>query len=43
MKVMMEVDIGGLKLQPVLTASGTFGSGQEYLPFIDLNVWESRG
>jgi dihydroorotate dehydrogenase (NAD+) catalytic subunit len=38
MKVKMEVDIGGLKLQnPVLTASGTFGSGQEYLPFIDLN------
>lgn len=38
MKVKMGVDIGGLKLQnPVVTASGTFGSGQEYLPFLDLN------
>jgi dihydroorotate dehydrogenase (NAD+) catalytic subunit len=38
MKVRMEVEIGGLKLQnPLLTGSGTFGSGQEYLPFLDLN------
>lgn len=38
MKVNMEVDIAGLRLQnPVLTASGTFGTGQEYLPFLDLN------
>lgn len=38
MRAKMEVNIAGLKLKnPVLTASGTFGSGQEYLPFLDLN------
>ena len=34
----MQVKIGGLLLQnPVMTASGTFGYGQEFQPFIDLN------
>ncbi|KUK55604.1 MAG: Dihydroorotate dehydrogenase [Atribacteria bacterium 34_128] len=34
----LEVEIAGIKLKnPVLTASGTFGYGQEYTPFIDLN------
>ena len=34
----LEVDIAGIKLKnPVITASGTFGYGQEYAPFIDLN------
>jgi len=34
----MEVSIGKLKLQnPVMTASGTFGYGEEYAPFVDLN------
>lgn len=38
MTVKMGIEIAGLKLQnPILTASGTFGSGQEYLPFLDLN------
>lgn len=38
MRAKMEVNIAGLKFKnPVLTASGTFGSGQEYLPFLDLN------
>ncbi len=37
-KVNMEVEIAGLKLKnPVLTASGTFGFGKEYSPFLDLN------
>lgn len=36
--VQLAVNIGGLVLKnPVLTASGTFGSGQEFLPFVDLN------
>jgi dihydroorotate dehydrogenase (NAD+) catalytic subunit len=35
----LTVDIGGLKLKnPVMTASGTFGYGEEYAPFIDLNA-----
>lgn len=34
----MEVEIAGIKLKnPVMTASGTFGYGQEYAPFVDLN------
>jgi dihydroorotate dehydrogenase (NAD+) catalytic subunit len=34
----LSVDIGGLTLQnPVMAASGTFGYGEEYAPFVDLN------
>ena len=34
----MAVDIGGLILKnPVMTASGTFGYGKEYAPYVDLN------
>ncbi len=34
----LTVDIAGLRLKnPVLTASGTFGFGSEYAPFVDLN------
>lgn len=34
----LEVEIGRLKLKnPVMTASGTFGYGEEYAEFIDLN------
>lgn len=34
----LKVEFAGLKLQnPVLTASGTFGYGLEYAPFMDLN------
>lgn len=34
----LSVSIGSLKLKnPVLTASGTFGYGQEFTPFLDLN------
>jgi len=34
----MTVDIGNLKIKnPILTASGTFGYGEEYAPFINLN------
>ena len=34
----LSVDIGGLKLKnPILTASGTFGYGEEYASFINLN------
>lgn len=33
----MTVDIGGLVLKnPVMTASGTFGYGEEYAPYLDL-------
>lgn len=36
--VSMEVDIAGVKLKnPVMEASGTFGSGEEYSEFVDLN------
>ncbi|MCI9285481.1 MAG: dihydroorotate dehydrogenase [Muribaculaceae bacterium] len=36
--VELKVNIGGLELKnPVLTASGTFGYGEEFSPFIDLN------
>jgi len=35
----LSVDLGFLKLKnPVLTASGTFGYGFEYTPFVDLNT-----
>lgn len=34
----MSVNIGGIRMKnPVTTASGTFGWGPEYAPFIDLN------
>lgn len=34
----MDVAIGTLKLKnPVMTASGTFGYGEEYAPYVDLN------
>jgi dihydroorotate dehydrogenase (NAD+) catalytic subunit len=34
----LRVNIGGLSLRnPVMTASGTFGYGEEYTPFVDLN------
>ena len=34
----MQVTIGELKLaNPVMTASGTFGYGQEFAPYVDLN------
>ncbi len=34
----LAVDLGGLKMKnPVTTASGTFGFGPEYAPYIDLN------
>jgi len=34
----LSVDIGGLKLKnPIMTASGTFGYGEEYASFINLN------
>lgn len=34
----MEIEIGGLKFKnPIMTASGTFGSGEEYSEFVDLN------
>lgn len=34
----LSVNIGSLALRnPVLTASGTFGYGEEFTPFIDLN------
>ncbi len=34
----MSVNLAGVELKnPVMTASGTFGSGQEYSEFVDLN------
>jgi len=34
----MDVEIGSLRLKnPVMTASGTFGYGEEYAPYVDLN------
>ena len=34
----LEVTIAGVTLQnPVMTASGTFGSGMEFAEFVDLN------
>jgi dihydroorotate dehydrogenase (NAD+) catalytic subunit len=36
--VNLNVNLGSLSLKnPVLTASGTFGYGEEYADFIDLN------
>jgi len=38
-KVDMAVDLGGIALRnPVLTASGTFGYGSEFAPFLDLRA-----
>jgi dihydroorotate dehydrogenase (NAD+) catalytic subunit len=51
----LAVDLNGLKFKnPVLTASGTFGYGLEYAPYLDLNLlggivvkglslWEEQG
>ena len=37
-QIVTEVDLCGVKLKnPVMTASGTFGSGAEYSEFLDLN------
>jgi dihydroorotate dehydrogenase (NAD+) catalytic subunit len=37
-KTCLKVVIAGIKLKnPVMTASGTFGYGQEYTPFVNLN------
>jgi len=34
----LKVEVGGIKMKnPVMTASGTFGYGEEFTPFIDLN------
>lgn len=34
----LSVSIGGIRMKnPVMTASGTFGFGKEYAPFVDLN------
>jgi len=34
----LEVELAGIKLKnPIMTASGTFGYGEEYAPFVDLN------
>jgi len=39
MKVDLSVDLGFLKLKnPVIAASGTFGYGLEFSPFVDLNI-----
>ncbi|NPV72761.1 MAG: dihydroorotate dehydrogenase [Pelotomaculum sp.] len=38
MKVNLTVNVGGIQMKnPVTTASGTFGCGLEYAPFVDLN------
>ena len=38
MKINTEVNLAGVKLKnPVMVASGTFGSGEEYSEFVDLN------
>jgi dihydroorotate dehydrogenase (NAD+) catalytic subunit len=37
-KTCLKVEVAGIKLKnPVMTASGTFGYGEEFSPFIDLN------
>ena len=37
MGIDLSVDIGGLTIQnPIMTASGTFGYGEEFAPFVDL-------
>ena len=34
----LEVNVAGIQMKnPVMTASGTFGYGSEYVDFIDLN------
>jgi dihydroorotate dehydrogenase (NAD+) catalytic subunit len=34
----MSIDVAGLSLKnPVMTASGTFGYGEEYAPYVDMN------
>jgi dihydroorotate dehydrogenase (NAD+) catalytic subunit len=38
-RVCMQVELGPLRLQnPVVAASGTFGYGEEFAPFLDLNT-----
>jgi dihydroorotate dehydrogenase (NAD+) catalytic subunit len=38
-KPKMSIDIGGLNLKnPVMTASGTFGYGEEYAPYVNINL-----
>ena len=38
MNLSMDVEIGSLRLKnPVMTASGTFGYGEVYAPYVDLN------
>jgi len=38
-KVDLSVSIGGMRLKnPVMVASGTFGYGEEYAPYLDLNM-----
>ena len=40
----MKVDLCGVTLNnPVMTASGTFGSGAEYSEFVDLNKLGDKG
>ena len=37
----MNVNIAGVEWKnPVTVASGTFGSGEEFSEFVDLNNWE---
>jgi dihydroorotate dehydrogenase (NAD+) catalytic subunit len=37
-KPQLEVEVGGIRMKnPVMTASGTFGYGEEFSPFIDLD------
>ena len=37
-KTQLEVEVGKIRMKnPVMTASGTFGYGEEFSPFIDLN------
>lgn len=37
-KPQLEVEVGGVRMKnPVMTASGTFGYGEEFSPFIDLD------
>ena len=37
----LKVNIGGLLLKnPVMTASGTFGYGEEFADFVDYLGWE---
>ncbi|MDF2566114.1 MAG: Dihydroorotate dehydrogenase [Massilibacillus sp.] len=37
-ETMLEIDIAGIKMKnPIMTGSGTFGFGEEYSDFVDLN------